>query len=94
VLSFAFTWPLLFSLLACANWFYWYIRPKNSKAVIFGLLFSGAANVVILGPTIVLGLFDQMTVTLLLVGILCGFLVPLIYCMLGYPLKKQDLRTA
>jgi hypothetical protein len=93
-LSFAFTWPLLFSLLACANWFYWYIRPKNSKAVILGLLFSGAANVVILGPTIVLGLFDQMTVTLLLVGILCGFLVPLIYCMLGYPLKKQDLRAA
>lgn len=82
-LSFAFTWPLLFSLLACVNWFYWHARQKNSKTVVLGLLFSGAANTIILGPTILLGLFDQMSLTLLLVGTLCGFLAPLIHLMLG-----------
>ncbi len=93
-LSFVFTWPLLFSLLAGANWFYWYARQKNSRTVILGLLFSGTADVVILGPTIVLGLFDQMSVTLLLVGILCGFLVPLIYFMLGTTLENQESSAA
>ena len=82
-LSFALTWPLLFSLLACANWFYWYAGQKNSRTVILGLLFSGAVNIIILGSTIVLGLFDQMSLTLLLVGVLCGFLVPQIHLMLG-----------
>ncbi len=78
-LSFAFTWPLLLSLLACANWFYWSARQKDSKTVVPGLLFSGAASIIILGPTILLGLFDQMSLALLLLGILCGFLVPLIH---------------
>jgi hypothetical protein len=82
-LSFAFTWPLLLSLLACANWFYWHARQKHSKTVILGLLFSGAADTIILGPTILLGLFDQLSLTLLLVGALCGFLVPQIHLMLG-----------
>ncbi len=82
-LSFALTWPLLLSLLACANWFYWYARQKNSKTVIIGLLFSGVVNIVILGPTILLGLFDQPSLTLLLLGALCGFLVPQIHLMLG-----------
>ena len=89
-LSFAFTWPLLLSLLACANWFYWQARRKNSKTVIFGLLLSGAAHAIILGPTIVLGLFDQMSLTLLLVGALCGFLVPLIHLMLGRTMANQE----
>ncbi len=89
-LSFAFTWPLLLSLLACANWFYRYARQKNSKTVVLGLLFSGAANTIILGPTILLGLFDQMSLTLLLVGALCGFLVPLIHFMLGHTLENQE----
>lgn len=75
-LSFAFTWPLLLSLLVCANWFYWYAEQKNSRTVILGLLLSGAVDIIILGPTLVLGLFDQMALTLLLVGVLCGFLVP------------------
>ncbi len=89
-LSFAFTWPLLFSLLACANWFYWCALQQNSKKVVVGLLFSGAANIVILGPTIVLGLFDQMALTLLLVGVLCGFLVPQIHLMLGSTIENQE----
>ncbi len=97
-LSFAFAWPLLLSLLACANWFYWYARQKNSKTVVLGLLFSGAANTIILGPTILLGLFDQMSLTLLLVGTLCGFLVPLIHLMLGYTIGNleqiQETRAA
>jgi hypothetical protein len=83
-LSFAFTWPLLLSLLASANWFYWYARQKNSKITIIGLLLSGTASTAILGPTILLGLFDQMSLTLLLLGTLCGFLVPLIYLLLGF----------
>jgi peptidase M28-like protein len=88
-LSFAFTWPLLLSLLACANWFYWHARQKNSKMVFGGLLFSGAASIVILGPTILLGLFDQMPLTLLLLGVLCGFIAPLIHLMVGYTIENQ-----
>jgi hypothetical protein len=82
-LSFSLTWPLLLSLVACANWFYGYARQKNSKVVIAGLLFSEAVDIVILGPTILLGLFDQPSLTLLILGALCGFLVPQIHLMLG-----------
>jgi hypothetical protein len=89
-LSFAFTWPLLFSLLACANWFYRYAQRKDSKTMVAGLLFSGAANTIILGPTILLGLFDQLSLTLLLVGTLCGFLVPQIHLMLGHTMGKPE----
>lgn len=86
-LSFVFAWPLLFSLLACMNWFYWYVERKNSKLLI--LLFAGATNIVIVGPTILLGLFDQMALTMLLVGVLCGFLIPQFYLLLGYPIEYQ-----
>lgn len=88
-LSFAFTWPLLLSLLASANWFYWSGRQKESKTVIGGLLFSEAASTVILGPSILLGLFDQTSLTLLFLGVLCGFLVPQIHLMLGSTLGNQ-----
>ena len=87
-LSFAFTWPLSFSLFACANWFYGFARQENSNTLILGLLFCGAVNIVILGPTIMLGLFDQMALTLLLLGVLCGFLVPQIHLMLGRSLQN------
>lgn len=89
-ISFAFTWPLLLSLMASANWFYWYARQKNSKTVIAGLLISGAANIVILGPSILLGLFDQMTLTLLFLGVLCGFLLPQIHLMLGCSIGNRN----
>jgi len=89
-LSFAFTWPLLFSLLACANWFYRYAQRKDSKTVVAGLLSSGAANTMILGPTILLGLFDQLSLTLLLVGVLCGFLVPQLHLMLGHTMGESE----
>ena len=82
-LSFAFAWPLAFSLFACADWFCRSARQENANTVILGLLFSGAVNILILGPTLVLGLFDQMALTLLLLGVLCGFLVPQIHLMLG-----------
>ena len=89
-LSFAFTWPMLLSLLACVNWFCWYARRENSKTIVWGLLLSGGASTVILGPTILLGLFDQMSLTLLLLGALCGFLVPQIHLMLGCTLGNQQ----
>jgi hypothetical protein len=89
-LSFMFTWPLLFSLLACANWFYWNAKRKNAKPVLVGLLLSGIATIIILGPTILLGLFDLMSVTLILVGVLCGFLVPQIHVMLGSGVENQE----
>lgn len=82
-LSYAFTWPLLFSLLACANWFYWLARQRRSKTIIAGLLFSGAISIVIVGPAILLGLFSQLSLTLVFLGALCGFLVPQLYIMLG-----------
>ena len=88
-LGFAFSGPLLFSLLACANWLYWCSRQKNSKTIILGLLASGAASIVILGPTIILGLFDQMALTLLLLGILCGFLLPDFYLLLSGTIERN-----
>jgi hypothetical protein len=89
-LSFAFTWPMFFSLLAYTNWFYWSARQKNSITVILGLLLSGAASTIILVPTILLGLFDQMSLTLLLLGTLFGFLVPHIHLVLGNSLENQE----
>jgi hypothetical protein len=65
-------------------------RKKDSTIAIFGLHLDGAATIIILGPTILLGLFDQMTLTLALVGILFGFLVPLIYLMLGQQIKYKE----
>jgi hypothetical protein len=72
-LSFLFTWPLLFSLLTLASWFYY---PKVMFPV---LLLSGIASIVIMVPTLMLGLFDQMVLTLPLLGILCGFMIPQIF---------------
>jgi hypothetical protein len=82
-LSYAFTWPLLISLIASANWFYWYAHQKNSMTVILGLLLSGAISIVIAGPAILLGLFDQLLLALVSLGVLCGFLVPQIHLALG-----------
>ena len=93
-LSFMLTWPLLFSLLGCTNWFYWHGHQKNSRIIILGLLISGAINIIILGPTIILGLFDQMALTLLLFGVLCGFLTPQIYLLFGYPILNPETGTS
>jgi peptidase M28-like protein len=82
-LSFIPTCPLVLTLLACANWFYREAHGQSSATVTVGLLISGAASIVVLGPTIILGLFDQMALTSLLVAALCGFLAPQIYVMLG-----------
>jgi hypothetical protein len=82
-LSFAFTWPLLLSLFACVNWFYGNVWKKNLTIVVLAFLFSGAVAIVILGPTILLGLFDQPALALILLGVLCGFLVPQIQLMFG-----------
>jgi hypothetical protein len=87
-LSFVLTWPLLLNLMACANWLYWFAHPRNSTRIILGMLISGSANIIILGPTIILGLFDQMALTLLLVGVLSGFLIPQIYLILGHPIME------
>ena len=80
-ISFAFTWPLLFSLLSNAVWLYSHAHQKNSILAVLGLLFSGAASIVIVGPSLLLGLFEpaQMWLTLVFLGVLCGFLVPLIH---------------
>jgi hypothetical protein len=91
LVSFAFTWPLLFSLLTCAVWFRDYKKQKNSPIAILSMLISAVASITILGPTIMLGLFDQMALTLLLLGILCGFLIPQIYLMLGYSLDEKQV---
>ena len=91
-LSFALTWPLLLSLLACAHWFYGHTQRKSSKTAIVAFLLSGAVSVVIVGPTIVLGLFDQPPLTLLLLGALCGFLTPQIHLMLGRCLATTSHR--
>jgi hypothetical protein len=97
-LSFAFTWPLLLSLLACLIWFHAHARQEAPSIGLAGLLLCAGANSIIMGPTIVLGLFDQMPLTLLLLGTLCGFLAPLIHLILGSPiaspLQTKDNRYA
>ena len=96
-ISFAFTWPLLLSLLSNANWFYSYAHQKNSKTVVLGLLFSGATSILIVGPSLLLGLFDARTraLTLIFLGILCGFLVPQIHLMMGSTkVDQKQLQTA
>lgn len=93
-LSFVFTWPLLLSLLACVNWFYWHARRRNSMTVVPVLLLAGVANIVILAPTVLLGLFDQMPLPLALLGVLCGYLVPLIHYLLGGTIETLQMRTA
>ena len=89
-LSYGFTWPLLISLIASANWLYRYTHQKNSLTAILGLLLSGVTSIVIAGPAIVLGLFDQLLLALVSLGILCGFLVPQIHLMLGYATVKRE----
>lgn len=81
--SYALTWPVLLTLVAVANWFYWSAGRKNSRTVVPGLLLSGAIAIVIVGPAILLGVFDQMALTLVLLGALCGLLAPQIHLMLG-----------
>lgn len=88
-LSYAFTWPLLFSLLAIANWFYSHVHRKSGKTIIPGLLISGAAGIVIVGPTILLGLFDQISLSLVILSLLCGFLAPQIHLMLGGEMENR-----
>lgn len=91
-ISFTFTWPLLFSLLSSANWFYSYAHQKSSKKAILGLLFSGATSIVIVGPSLLLGLFefDQIRLALIFLGVLCGFLVPQIQLMMGCTIDNQE----
>jgi hypothetical protein len=58
----------------------------------------GSAIIVIIGQTILLGLFDQMPLTLLLLGALCGFLAPLIHLtlewLIGSPHPIKDKQHA
>ncbi len=89
-LSYAFTWPLLLSLLASTNWFYWHTRRMNSMAAIVGLILAGAINIIIVGPAILLGLFDRLLLSLVFLGALCGFLVPQIHLMLGYTIGNPE----
>jgi hypothetical protein len=88
-LSFGFTWPLLFSLLASWGLFRSPEQEPISGKALAGLLIAGAASVVVLGPSILLGLFDQITLSLVFLGILFGFLHPLMHVVMGYPGKPE-----
>ncbi|UCE50045.1 MAG: M20/M25/M40 family metallo-hydrolase [Phycisphaerales bacterium] len=90
-ISFTFTWPLLFSLLSSANWFYSYAHRKNSTAAILGLLFSGATSIVIIGLPLLLGLFAsaQMQIALVFLGVLFGFLVPHFHLVMGCTIENK-----
>jgi len=89
-ISFAFTWPLLFSLLSSGNWLYSYAHRKSSTTAILGLLFSGAISIVIIGPLPLLGLFAsaQIQLALVFLGVLCGFLVPLFHLVMGCSIEN------
>lgn len=89
-LSYGFTWPLMLSLLASANWFHGYAHQKNSMTVILGLILSGSISIVIVGPAILLGFFDQLLLALVSLGALCGFLLPQIYLMMGSTLGELE----
>ena len=79
--SFIFSWPLIFSFFAFILYIFWHIHKESSKMLGAGFVLSGIAILIILGPTILLGLFDQMSISLILLGILCGFLLPLVQLM-------------
>lgn len=91
-LSFGFTWPLLFSLLASWNWFRTREQEPISGRALVGLLLAGTASVVVLGPSILLGLFDQVVLSLVFLGVLFGFLLPLLHVVIGYPGKTLGRR--
>ena len=82
-LSFIFTWPLLIYSVASAIWL---IIPRSegiSRVAGLSLLLAAISSIILLGPTILLGLFDQLTFTLLLLGVLLSFQAPMIYYLLG-----------
>jgi hypothetical protein len=83
--SFAFTWPLLASLPAYTIWFHGYARQINSGVTIVGLLMAGLVTIVVVGPSVLLALFDPgpMRVSLIFLALMCGFLVPHIHLMTG-----------
>jgi hypothetical protein len=90
-ISFTFTWPLLFSLLSSAFWFYSYTRRKNPITTILGLILSGAISIVIIEPPLLLGLFAsaQMQLALIFLGVLFGFLVPQFHLMMGSIIETE-----
>lgn len=90
-ISFTFFWPLLFSLLPFTSWLYPSGDQKSSKTAIPGLLLSGAASIVMIGPSLLLGLFDQISLSLVFLGVLCGFLTPHIHLIMGSSLKEERL---
>lgn len=73
-ISYAFTWPLLVSLAVWLNGLRrGGVRADRASPV---WLLSSAAGIVILGPVIVLGLFDKPPLALALLGVLRALLLP------------------
>jgi hypothetical protein len=81
-LSFAFAWPLLAAVVVAAAMAAG-ADPGSSPVRLVGLIAAGAVAIVVAGPTIVLGMFDQPVVALASLGALCGFLVPQLHLALG-----------
>ncbi|NOH02703.1 MAG: M20/M25/M40 family metallo-hydrolase [Chloroflexi bacterium] len=81
-ISFAFTWPLLICLLERIIWFR---NPTNgnSTGATLRLAISGIVVTAIVLPSILLGIFDQLLLSLASLGVLCGFLLPHIHFLLG-----------
>lgn len=84
-LSYGFVWPLMAGLTASANWLYWRARGRWSASIGATLLASLVVNVVVVGPAIVLGLFDQLLLALITLGMLCGLLLPQIQLLTARP---------
>jgi hypothetical protein len=84
-LSYGFAWPLLASTVLAAGWMAWAKRDRAYWIATIGLVMAGAVTIVVAGPSIVLGVFDQLPLALASLGALCAFLVPQLQIALGHP---------
>ncbi|NLO09891.1 MAG: M28 family peptidase [Clostridiales bacterium] len=82
-IGFAFSWPILFSLLACMNWIYKIKKKKKFISVKVGFLLSGIAIISFVGPYVFMGLHSDISITLVFTALICGYIYPYILTMLG-----------
>lgn len=82
-LSYGFAWPFIFSTLAISVWLREGAQSAISGRALISFIASGVICIVVIGPAIVLGLFDQPSMTMVFLAVLAGFLLPQISLITG-----------
>jgi hypothetical protein len=84
-LSYAFTWPSLFSMLALAYWFWGASADQAalSRSQAGVLLLAAAPSVLLFIPSLMVGFFgldrDELYIALLFVVVMLGYLLPQVH---------------